>query len=322
MQTVECRIPNIDPHLHLGGCFSPEFIWNIIKNNHLYYIAESYEDVNAQMTFTTNEPKSFHRFLDKFKILDQIKWTEQIIDESIKSVCDYLETHQIDFAWMDFSINKYMNIGWHKHEAIKFIYDSFNKHRPGKVGLILSIKYESTKASQRQYGKLIEHPDVVDKLIGLDFVGDETYFDHKFYGPIIRDWKTAGKMTRVHVGESQSSQNIIDSLLHLDITNIAHGFKIIDSEDTIQKAKDLDISFDLSITSNYVTGVIQDNNNHPITLMHYKGLNVTLGSDDPVPCNTTLHNEFTHARRLGMNEADINAIKLNAYNNTKKYVRI
>ena len=171
----------IDTHRHFGGCIPCEFVWEVVQENNFKHLGESLDDIRAAMQFLPDEPANFHRFLDKFKILDHIIWNEDLIDRSIQATCDGLEKEGVDFAWMRFSINKYMDVmNWHKHEAIKFIYDSFNAHRPGKVGLILALKYESMRASQRQYANLIESPETAELLMGIDLVGDETYFDAEY----------------------------------------------------------------------------------------------------------------------------------------------
>lgn len=307
---------NIDPHLHLGGCIPPGFVWQVIQDLNLKHLAESYEDVCGQMMFTDGEPRDFHRFLDKFRILDELRWTEALIDQSIAAVCKFLDTENIDYAWVDFSINKYMNIGWHKHQAIHFIYESFERHRPGGVGLILSIKYESMRASQKQYAKLIENEEVAKCLMGIDLVGDEAYFDSNFYKPLFRDWHEAGKITRAHVGESQSALNIFHSIMELGVSNIAHGIKIIDYPEFIRTAIDKQITFDLALTSHYVTGVWTHPTFHPITKMLESGLQVTLGSDDPVQCGTTLAKEFEFARKFGIPEWQCDLMRKIVYDNT------
>lgn len=310
----------IDTHLHLGGCITPDFVWGVIANNdNLRYLAESPDDVIKQMTFSPNEPKEFQRFLHKFKILDELPWNEQLIDESIKSVSEFLKINGVDYAWLDFSINKYMNIGWHKHEAIKFIYDSFNKYRPGGVGLILSLKYESPQPSQKQYAKLIDNPEVANMLIGIDLVGDELYYDANFYKPLFADWNKAGKMTRAHVGESQTCNNVLSSIIDLGVTNIAHGIKIVESDYAIAKAKDHEVTFDLALTSNCITGAYEGH--HPIIDMISKGLKITLGSDDPIQCGTNLDKEFELARSMGISDEDIDKMSTNASDNTLKLFR-
>jgi adenosine deaminase len=280
-------------------------VWEVIQEKGLKFLAESYSDVHKAMTFATDEHRDFHRFLDKFRILDEIEWDEGLIDRSVKAVCDELEKENIDYTWMDFSINKYMNIGWHKTEAIKFFYDCFEKYRPGGVKLILSLKYESTRTSQKQYTKLIEDADTAEMLFGIDLVGDEAYFDASFYKSIFQDWVKAGKLIRAHVGESQSAENIKDAIEILGVSNIAHGIKIFDIPGLVDLALGHNICFDLAISSNYYTGVIQDVKSHPIKKMLQEGLAVTLGSDDPIQCNTTLGREIKLAREIGITDEDL-----------------
>lgn len=88
----------VDPHRHLGGSISTGFVWETIRKLNLHYLAESYEDVLSQMTFANGEPRDFRRFLDKFRILDEIPWTEELIDQSVKSVCDGLADEGTDYA--------------------------------------------------------------------------------------------------------------------------------------------------------------------------------------------------------------------------------
>lgn len=312
----------IDTHRHLGGSIPVEWVWNTIKERGWYYLAESYDDVKKVMTFCDNEPRNFHRFLDKFRILDKIEWDEELISSSIKAVCSEIEKDKLDYVWLDFSINKYMDaMNWCKKEAIKFIKSAFDTYAPGKVGLILSLKYESMVASQRQYAKLIDDTELVDLLFGIDLVGDEAYFDSSFYRPIFEEWNRAGKMTRAHVAESQSALNGLRAITVLKVTNIAHGIMMSDHDYMLGIAKDYDVTFDLGITSNYLTGVWSDPHFHPVVKLLADGLRVTLGTDDPVQCNSTLDLEFSVAEKMSITEDQQRIMKKVAEENTKFYLR-
>lgn len=294
--------PKCDLHRHLGGSISPETVYQIIKDRGLSYLGESLEDIQAAMQFRDGEPNDFHRFLDKFKILDEIPWDEETIALSIKSVCDGLAAEHIDHAWIDFSINKYMSaMKWHKHEAIKFIHSKFEEYAPGKVSLILSLKYESMRASQRQYAQLIDDAHIAEHLLGIDLVGDEAYFDKDFYKPIFQNWRSANKIVRAHVAESQAAANAWWAI-KIGATNIAHGIKTPGDPTIMIQAGNNDICFDLALTSNYLTNVWSDKSTHPICDLLAKNQKVTLGSDDPVQCSTTLDREFMLAKSLGVTD--------------------
>lgn len=310
----------VDPHLHLGGCFSTHFIWDVIKERGLKHLAESYKDVKAEMQFGPTEEYGFHRFLDKFRILDDIPWDEELISRSIQDV----STRLVDYSWMRFSINKYMNrMNWHKREAVSYIYDEFKQHAPGKVGLILAIKYESERAGQRQYAKLLD--ECSDQLIGIDLVGDEGEFDANFYAGLLADWRSAGKVVCAHVGEStmenQGPINVKKAITKLKVNHVAHGIYAWPHDDILDLAKELDVTFDMALSSNYMTGVWKNKSWHPIMRFLEAGVKVTIGTDDPTQCgDTTLDREFSIMKALGASEAQISKLKQTANDNTLPFL--
>ena len=166
---------------------------------------------------------------------------------------------------------------------------------------------------------MIDNQDVVDLLFGIDLVGDEAYFDWNFYAPIFSEWRKSGKMIRAHVGESQSASNVVDAVNKLHVTNIAHGIKIYDDRHIIDAIRGIDVTFDMAITSNYLTGVWTDTNDHPITSMMRDGLQITIGSDDPVQCSTTLNDEYALLQKLQIPDSYSSMIKERALINTLKF---
>lgn len=311
---------NVDTHLHLSGCISPGFVWDTINRLNMPFLGESLEDVTNQMTYGPEEHRTFNRFLDKFRLLDQIPWTEEILDLAISDASKYLHHNEIDYAWIDFSINKYMCIGWHKYEAIKFIHDRFNHHAFGKVGLVLALKYEYPRSGQKIYSKLIDNDEIKQYLIGIDLVGDEAYFDAEFYADILSDWVKCGKMVRAHVGESQPVVNIRSAIEQLSVTNVAHGIKIVDDEKLMMQASQVDVTFDLCITSNYETGVLSQSTEHPILKMAKNGLKITLGSDDPIQFSTSLPAEYEKAKKIGVTNEMIDSMRRLSVENAKRFL--
>lgn len=291
----------VDCHRHLGGSFSYQFVWQTIQQLGLYYLAESLDDVVQAMTFAPQEPRGFHRFLDKFAILDKIEWTEELIDESIRAACGDLIDDGIDYTWMRFSINKYMTyLDWHRKDAILFVRDAFDRYAPGRVGLVLSVKYESQRANQRQVAALIQDPDVADALVGIDLVGAEEYFDPTFYRPLFCDWALANKRLFAHVGESQPASNIMAAMVELGVRDICHGIRAVSypdgsvklDGDVIAYALRHDVCFHLALSSNLLTGVLEREDLHPISALLVAGVKVTIGTDDPIQCSTSLRKEY------------------------------
>ncbi len=259
----------------------------------MHWLGDSFDEIRDFMQFIDGEEPNFHRFLQKFEILNSIEWTEELIDLSIKQVCDDMIAEGVHYCWMHFTINKYVEkIKWHRKDAIKFVCDSFNRHGGGRIGPILCLKYESTRASQRQIASLIEDPDIADIVHGVDLVGDEAFYDASFYRSALQPWKTANKIIFAHVGESCSAKNIGTAIEHVGVTDICHGIKLYEHPGLKQLAIERDVCFHMALTSNIMTGVIKDNGHHPIVAFLADGLNVTIGTDDPTQCNTTISREY------------------------------
>lgn len=325
-----------DIHRHLGGSIKPEFVWdNIIKDNNRYrYLAESVQDLYGLMKCDMVKDRTMKAFLDKFRILDEIVWTEDLIDKSIKHVVDGIREEGLYGALIDFSINKYMRIGWHKTEAIKFIYDSFKRYADGiKIGLILSIKYESYPLSIEQYSRVIENDGIAECLCGIDFVGDENFYGNQVkpdtLQSLLRNWINNGKMVRAHVGEVGPIDNIESAIDVMKVTHIAHGIKITSDTKVIQKAIDNNIQFDLGISGNNYTGV-SDISRHPVAEMLKQKLKITIGTDDPVQFDTTIHKEFDLLRNIlkdqlpnsGYINNIMEVVRLNAIDSVNRYANI
>jgi adenosine deaminase len=264
------------------------------------------------MTFAPGEAPGFHRFLTKFQLLDHLPWTKSLIERSIEHVCRELHRDKLDYCWMDASINKYMDSGikWHRWEAIQFVAECFNRYATDRVGILLSLKYESPRASQRQLADLIAHPAVQESVIGLDLVGDECMFDAEFYVPILKKWRDAGKFVRAHVGEYGGPENV-RAVLEAGVTNIAHGLNIVRDQETMRMARDLDVSFDLGLTTNFLTGV-SSREYHQLAEMIDAGLRITLGTDDPAVCGNCLDDEYDIARELGASKDDLQEFRRNS----------
>lgn len=299
-----------DCHRHLGGSISPEFVWEIVQEQNMKWVGESFEEINQAMRCMPHEPKEFHRFLRKFDILNNIIWTEDLIDRSIKQVSEDLIKEDVDRCWMHFTINKYMShLKWQRKDAIKFISERFDEHSGGRVSLILCLKYESTRSSQIQVAKLLEHPEVYETTHGIDLVGDEGFYEASFYGPVLKPWRDAKKAIFAHVGESRSAKNIGTAIEHLGVREVCHGVKLYQQPGLVSLARDNDVCFHMALSSNDLTGVTTPDH-HPIIAFLNDNIPVTIGTDDPIQCNTTMKKEFDILEgKLLLSEVDTDTIE-------------
>lgn len=284
----------IDTHCHLGGCISPEFVWRAIQATGQGYLADTLDDVKTSMVFGDSEDRNFDRFLDKFKMLNLIKWTPDLIKEAINDAA--VQLRENDYTLLSMSIEKYLCVGWHKTECVKFIKTCFDEVLPGKVGLLLGLKYEYTKTMLRQHASLIDDPEMYSVFAGLDFVGNERMIDLSGLAPVLSSW--SDKIVRLHVGET-TGDKLIDTVIHVEHVNrLAHAIGA--SRESRMYIKDNGIAVDMCLSSNFFTGTCPSFAEHPISRFIEDGVEVTLGSDDPIQFRTDLAKEYRIAAKSGI----------------------
>lgn len=267
------------------------------------------------MTYQVNDSYNFGVFLKKFDILNHIKWDEQDIVDMAHHVVGGLIREGIEYSEIRFSINKYLDhVSMTDVELIKLVRSAFNDAQENsgvEVRLLLSIKYESHKREIETAKKVNAYKDCV---IGIDFVGDESKLDIRKMKEITTIWKSEGLGVVVHAGESQSANNVDAVLTHIKPNRIAHGIRVpSERPDLLDVCKDNNICFDIAITSNILTGVVDSIIGHPATKMINNGNIITIGTDDPAVCRTTIDKEYNLAQEYwGLTDDEINKIKLNS----------
>lgn len=312
-------IPICEVHRHLGGSIPPKTVYELTKASHDL----SLKKITKMMTIGKNECLPFREFLNKFSILDTIEWTEQAINIMVRDVCSEV-SNQVDVAFLSLSLNKYVKHGWDPKEIAIYIGELFNqycKENNIKIGLLLSIRYDSPRESQEKYAELISDGLISNIFCGIDLVGDEQFLDIPFHSELLQPWYESNKLTRAHVGEVPGTDaSVFKCISEMPITNVAHG--IYASPEALKIANDRQITFDLCLNSNKV---IQSWNNnlecHPIINMLKSNCSVTLSSDDPSIFSTDINDEFDVARKIcRIDEETIEKIKEKSYEIAKKYL--
>ena len=94
---------------------------------------------------------------------------------------------------------------------------------------------------------------------------------------------------------------------------IGHGIRALENPAVVQMARLSGVGFEISPTSNLMTGVSKDMASYPLSEMIDAGLRVAITTDDPSIFNTTLGQEHALAvERLGLSIETIKGLTLQA----------
>jgi adenosine deaminase len=159
------------------------------------------------------------------------------------------------------------------------------------VKLIASVnRHESAELAEQVAWLAADHVD--DGLVALDLAGNEAEFPSEpFYG-IFKEAKQAGLHVTIHAGEWGPAKHIKEAIEELGAERIGHGVRVLEDKDITALAKERNTAFEVCITSNYQSGVVESLDTHPMVKMLENGINVTINTDDPSISRITLSHEY------------------------------
>jgi adenosine deaminase len=142
-----------------------------------------------------------------------------------------------------------------------------------------------------------------DVFSGLDLAGDEAAPAAPF-APLFRRLKLPAT---IHAGEGGGARNVREAIERFGALRIGHGLRVLEDPDVVDLARRKDVVFEVCLTSEIQTGAAPSWRRHPGMAMLRAGLAVTLNTDDPSICGTSIPAELDRARRCGATRAEIAA---------------
>jgi adenosine deaminase len=151
------------------------------------------------------------------------------------------------------------------------------------------------------------------RLVGFDLAGPEAAFPdplaHRRAFDVARD---AGLRITVHAGEWGGAGQVRRAL-DVRPERIAHGPGAVDDPGLCAELIRRGIALDLCPTSNVQAGIVPTRADHPLAVLHRRGVAVTLSTDDRTVSDITLTDEYIAAvEEIGLTRAELWAINRRA----------
>ena len=296
-------LPKVELHRHLEGSLRLDTMVDIARQHGITIPADILR-LSTLVQVQEEEKFTFQNFLSKFNTLrlfyrspDVIhRITREAIEDAAKDNVRYLELRFTPVAlsraerfplhdvvdWVSTSAKE----AGEKHDVIVRLIASVNRH-------------ESAELAEQVAWLAAEHLD--DGMVALDLAGNEAEFPSQpFYG-IFKEAKQAGLHVTIHAGEWGPASHIKEAIVEIEADRIGHGVRVLEDEGIAALARERGTAFEVCITSNYQSGVIESLETHPLMQMLEAGLNVTINTDDPSISRITLsHEYYTACQDLAM----------------------
>lgn len=315
------KIPKAELHCHLEGALDLKMLWEFSQRHEAGRYA-SFDEFKAAATIPKGTAPGFKAFLGKFEAyrfhfgtLDDVRnlvW-ESVFNYSVNCLHTEFRFSPVFFARRQLKGDaaRDPNVPHSLVEEtataiIETVSEAIDIIGRWDTGIFLTCDRTFGLGVNKSALDLLHRP-IGQKISGLDLAGDESANASDFIKPF-REWKDAGKLITIHAGEDPNAggpRNIIEALDVFKADRIGHGVRAIEDEALVEYLAESKIPLEICPTSNVQTGAVSSAAAHPIKKLFDAGVCVTINTDDPTICGTTLEKEYAFAARLGMSKYNL-----------------
>jgi adenosine deaminase len=139
-----------------------------------------------------------------------------------------------------------------------------------------------------------------DGLVGIGLGGYEVGFPAAPYADHFARARALGLHSVPHAGETEGADSVRQAVDDLGAERIGHGVRVLEDRDLTARVAAAGILCEVCPTSNFLLGVVDELDEHPLPSMLEGGLEVCINTDDPGWFDTDLMAELEIASELGV----------------------
>lgn len=129
-------------------------------------------------------------------------------------------------------------------------------------------------------------------VVGFDLSGVEAGYSADLYVNELSEARRAGFPLTIHCGEEAPASEVRAVVDHLKPERIGHGISAANDQSVLELLAASGTVVEACPTTNWLTGTVVDLADHPLKKMHECGVPITINTDNPAVCGTTLSREF------------------------------
>lgn len=287
-------LPKVDLHRHLEGSLRLTTMLDIAAS-HGVTIPPGVMSLSDLVQVQEHDPLTFYNFLEKFKTLRLFYRSPDVIDRITREAVEDAARDSIRYLELRFTpVALSRAEGFPLHDVMDWVtraaQDAAQQYQI-LVNLIASVnRHESPEMAREVAWLALEYSG--RGLVGLDLAGNEAEFPAAPFTEIFREARQNGLHLTVHAGEWAGAQNVREALELLGAERIGHGVRVLEDPQVTALAAERGTAFEVCVTSNYQSGVINELHRHPLPAMLEQGLNVTIHTDDPSVSRINLSHEY------------------------------
>ncbi|MFG1709430.1 adenosine deaminase [Nonomuraea sp. M3C6] len=134
-------------------------------------------------------------------------------------------------------------------------------------------------------------------VVGFGLAGDEARFPAVAFADVFARARDAGLAAVPHGGEGAGAESVRACVEVLGARRVNHGIRAVEDQALIEELAERQVCLDVCLSSNVALQVTPSLAEHPLPVLMAAGVPVTVNSDCPLFCGSTLVEEYDLVRR-------------------------
>lgn len=307
------RYAIIDLHCHLDGAITADIAKHLAALQAIALPVKDDKELLNRLS-VTEECKSLNDFLKCFNFPNTLLQSEEGITEAVYLVCENMRKEGLLYLELRFAPQLHCNKTLTQESAILSALMGIRKSRLHANLILCCMRGEDTHNKNMETIALAKKYCVPDGgVVAIDLAGAEALFPTSSYAKEFTLASNSGIPFTIHAGEVPCSIDSLSSALDFGARRIGHGVHAEDDNALVKRIIQNNVTLEMSPTSNRLTKAFPDMALYPLKKYLDMGIKVTLNTDDPAICQTTLKREWEYMQKVySLTDKQMQAMCLNA----------
>ena len=279
------HIKKVELHTHLDCSLSYE----LVKKNLPEMNRELFKE-----KFTGYGCKNLNDYLKCVDRSLDIMQNEEQLNFAVMDFFDQLKRDNVIYVEIRFAPLLHLKEGLDPIQVIEIVLNKCkieSQKSNIKFGLILCTLRHFSEHQSLETVKLIKELDD-DMIVGFDIAADEAGYSLENHITAFEFAKSNSINCTAHAGEARGYESVIETLNMLAPQRIGHGVRSCESTSLMKRLIKEKIHLEICLTSNLVTGVYKNIDEHPVNYFYNKKFSISINSDGRTISNTSLNEEY------------------------------
>jgi adenosine deaminase len=296
------QLPKIDLHRHLEGAVRPATIADICRDRGVPLPTYDPDEL-AKIVQLSGQVADLGQFLIPFRTIKMCFVDKEAIARIAFEAVE--DAHLDNIRYVELRFSPEFMAFYYKlaltdvmDGIVEGIESAARRYPDTTAKLIISISRDLSEVTMHmpwpnpmEIARLAL--DYADRgVVGLDIAGREDGYPPELFVDPFRMIREAGLGITAHAGEDAGPESVRGAIESLGATRIGHGVRVVGDPEVVALVKDRGVFLELCPTSNVLTRAVESMASHPVRRLFDDGVPITINTDDPSVCATTLTHEY------------------------------